>query len=109
MLRNVLKRLRRLLRRDPKRLACCGAVWLVLLAGCAAPVRVVSECPEPSPVEARDLYEWLIEDPARPAQDWAARVIGQLYAEDLATERGETPEERSWGDWLISPFGGDAK
>lgn len=44
---------------------------------------VWSDCPAPNPVEAQDISEWLIEEPARPGQDWVARVIGHIYAEDL--------------------------
>ena len=84
MPRNVLRRLRRLLRAGLRLPLCCA----VLAAGCAAPVKVVSECPEPSPAEAEDLSIWLMEEPSRPAQDWAARVIGQMYPEDLRNERG---------------------
>lgn len=97
MPRNVLKRLRRLLRARPKHLLCCVA----LLVGCAAPVKVVSECPEPSPAEAEDLSAWLIETPERPAQDWAARVVGHLYPDELDAERGV--EDQSAG-WLVWPL-----
>lgn len=76
----------------------CALVWLAWSAGCAAPVRVVSECPEPSPIEAQDVSEWLMEEPPRPAQDWAARVIGRLYPEELDAERGLTPEHPWW--WM---------
>ena len=88
MPRIVRKWLRARLRRDPRLLACCGAVWLVLLAGCAGSVKVVSECPEPSPAEAEDLSAWLLEEPERPAQDWAARVIGKIYSDELESIRG---------------------
>jgi hypothetical protein len=50
---------------------------------------VWSECPAPNPVEAQDISEWLIEEPARPGQDWVARVIGHIYAEDLREVRGD--------------------
>lgn len=81
-----------------KRLKFCAVVSSAWIAGCAAPVRVVSECPEPSPIEAQDVSEWLIEGPPRPAQDWAARVIGQLYHEDLEQERGLDASHPWW--WL---------
>lgn len=81
----------------------CALVWLAWSAGCAAPVKVVSECPEPSPVEARDLSDWLMEEPPRPAQDWAARVIGQLYPEDLEVERGERDDPMR-GGWMTAPW-----
>lgn len=107
MLEHKPKQRRRPRRVGSKPLAFCGLAWLALLAGCAhEQVIVRSECPEPNPVEAQDLSDWLLEEPERPAQVWAARVVGHLYPEDLATERGETPEERSWGGWLISPFWG---
>lgn len=50
---------------------------------------VVTDCPAPSPEEAADLSDWLLETPERPAQDWAARVVGVLYPEDLREVRGE--------------------
>lgn len=91
------------LRIGPKRLLCCVA----LLAGCAAPVRVVSECPEPSPAEAQDLSDWLMEEPERPAQMWAARVVGKLYPEDLDELRGgDSTAEDAWG-WIMPPWWGD--
>lgn len=71
-----------------RRRAFCAVVWLVWNAGCAAPVKVVSECPEPSPSEAEDLSLWLLEDPDRPAKDWAARVIGRMYPDELDEVRG---------------------
>lgn len=65
---------------------------------------VWSECPEPNPVEAQDISEWLIEEPARPGQDWVARVIGHIYSDELREIRGasvvpEAEEDgytRSW-------------
>ena len=81
-----------------RRLGFSGLVLSVLLGGCAAPVKVVSECPEPAPVEAEDLSAWLMEEPPRPAQDWAARVIGQMYREDLEKERGLDASHPWW--WL---------
>lgn len=70
----------------------CGVVWLALLvalSGCAPKTVVMSECPEPSPSEAQDLSDWLIEEPERPAQEWAARVIGRIYPDELEEVRGE--------------------
>lgn len=103
MLRSERRSPRSLLLIGPKRLLCCVA----LLAGCAAPAKVVSECPEPSPAEAQDLSDWLMEEPDRPAQMWAARVVGKLYPEDLDEIRGEAPEdEGAWG-WMMPPWWGD--
>ena len=88
------------------RLLACSAIALsVLLAGCAhESVIVRSECPEPSPEEARDISDWLIEDPPRPGQDWVARVVGHIYADDLREVRGEGPEtENAWG-WMMPPW-----
>ena len=103
MPRSVLRRLRRLLPTGARRLAFCGLVSIVWLAGCAGSVRVVSECPEPSPAEAEDLSEWLLELPERPAQDWAARVVGQIYPDELRDERGVKDESAGW---LVWPLGG---
>ena len=73
-----------------RRAAFCAVVLIGWLAGCAKPAVIVrSECPEPSPEEAQDLSEWLMELPERPAQEWAARVVGHLYPGDLEDERGE--------------------
>lgn len=98
---NRPKRLQSPRRLRPKRLAFCGFASLALLAGCAGSVRVVSECPEPSPSEAQDLSDWLIELPERPAQEWAARVVGHIYPEDLATERGVEDETAGWMIWPL--------
>lgn len=107
MPRNVLKWLRRLLRRDPRRLACCGIVSLVLLVGCAHERVVVrSSCPEPNPAEARDLSDWLLEKPERPAQVWAARVVGRMYSDDLEALRGAEDGDTAWG-WMMPPWWGD--
>lgn len=101
---------RRSLRRvGAKRVQFCGIALLVLLAGCAHERVVVrSECPEPTPAEAQDLSDWLLEDPERPAQVWAARVVGRLYPEDLDDLRGgDSTAEDAWG-WIMPPWwGGD--
>ena len=103
MPRNVLRRLRRLLRRDPRRLAFCAIALSALLAGCGGSRAIVrSECPEPSPEEARDLSEWLLED-ERPAQVWAARVVGHIYPDDLDEIRGGSDDEGAWG-WMMPPW-----
>lgn len=65
-------------------LACLSAS-----VGCRTVRVVVTDCPAPSPEEAADLSDWLLETPERPAQDWAARVVGVLYPEDLREVRGE--------------------
>lgn len=105
MPRNVLRWQPRRLRAGLRLLLCCG----VLLAGCAAPVKVVSECPEPNPVEAQDLSDWLLEEPERPAQVWAARVVGRLYPDDLDEIRGGeegAESEGAWG-WMMPPWWGE--
>lgn len=68
-------------------IAC--AVVLATSSGCVTRRIVWSECPHPSPAEAQDVSDWLIEEPERPAQDWAARVIGHLYDDELREVRGE--------------------
>lgn len=76
-----------------RRVVFCALVLSGWLVGCAKPVLIVrSECPEPNPEEAMDLSDWLIEEPERPAQTWAARVVGALYPDDLDTERGGPDE-----------------
>lgn len=66
----------------------CAVVLSVWSVGCARPVMVVVDCPAPSPEEAQDVSEWLIELPERPAQDWVARVIGRMYPDELEEWRG---------------------
>lgn len=104
------KRTPRLRLSAAKRARSCAIAWLVLLAGCAHERVVVrSECPEPSPAEAQDLSDWLLEEPERPAQAWAARVVGRLYPEDLDEIRGGeagAAGEGAWG-WMMSPWWGD--
>lgn len=108
MRRNEPRPLRRPLRAAARRLRSFAIVWPVLLAGCAHERVVVrSECPEPTPAEAQDLSDWLLEDPERPAQVWAARVVGRLYPEDLDELRGgDSTAEDAWG-WIMPPWWGD--
>lgn len=99
-------------RTGASRARSCAIALLVLLAGCAhEQVIVRSECPEPNPVEAQDLSDWLLEEPERPAQVWAARVVGHIYPEDLDALRGGdagAEEPSSWG-WMMPPWWGDEK
>ena len=76
-------------RASRKLAAFCAIASSALLAGCVTRQVVWSECPEPNPVEAQDISEWLIEEPARPGQDWVARVIGHIYSEELREIRGD--------------------
>jgi hypothetical protein len=76
-------------RASGKLVAFCAIALSACAAGCVTRSVVWSECPAPNPVEAQDISEWLIEEPARPGQDWVARVIGHIYAEDLREVRGD--------------------
>lgn len=100
---------RRRQRTGTKRARSCAIALLALLAGCAHErVIVRSECPEPNPAEAQDLSDWLLEEPERPAQVWAARVVGHLYPEDLDAIRGGeegAAREGAWG-WMMPPWWG---
>lgn len=49
---------------------------------------MVADCPKPSPAEARDLSEWLLDEPDRPAKDWVSRAIGRMYPDKLEAVRG---------------------
>lgn len=72
-----------------RRVLLCAATLSALAVGCATSATVVSDCPAPSPDEAMDISDWLMETPERPAQMWAARVIGRIYADELREVRGE--------------------
>ena len=98
---------RRRRRAGAKRVRFCAIGLLALLAGCAHESVVVrSECPEPSPAEAQDLSDWLLEKPERPAQVWAARVVGRTYSDDLEALRGAEDGDTAWG-WMMPPWWGD--
>lgn len=78
---------RRLLLRAGVRLLLCSSICLACSASCRTVV--VADCPKPSPMEAADLSEWLLEWEDRPAKDWASRVVGQMYPDELEEVRDE--------------------
>lgn len=86
-----MHKLARTPRRKPRlnaaRLLAFSSICLVLGSGCRTVV--VADCPKPSPIEAQDLSEWLLEWEDRPAKDWAARVVGAMYPEELEEVRRE--------------------